>query len=328
MADSANQRCVVFVGNLPFHASEEEVTKKCEEVGPVVSFRLMRDKETGKRKGYGFCEYRDEETATSAIRNLNGEDLGGRKLRVNFADNDKNYDRNRKNRSNNNNQDQFGFGSDPLTEYLAKIPREKLIEIVSDMKKLAAENKEQARQLLHACPALPKAIYQVQVMLGIVPPQMVQMQLPNSAAAAIPQFAAESKGLDQSQLRVESIDSTQSGTSFLNDDHPSKCVKLNDGRAVSSSRDEGSQDSLLNNVRPLESAKLSGGMAASSSTDGGGSACDSIVGKLHISAEEESYLLQQVKNLTPEQISSLPPEQQQQVIQLQQMLIQQTYSAA
>lgn len=55
----------------------------------------MTDRETGKLKGYGFCEYRDEETALSARRNLQGYKINGRKLRVDFAGNDKNSDRNR-----------------------------------------------------------------------------------------------------------------------------------------------------------------------------------------------------------------------------------------
>jgi cleavage stimulation factor subunit 2 len=47
------------------------------------------DRDTGKPKGYGFCEYRDAETAMSAIRNLNNFDMNGRSLRVDYADNEK-----------------------------------------------------------------------------------------------------------------------------------------------------------------------------------------------------------------------------------------------
>ncbi|CAI5975149.1 unnamed protein product [Closterium sp. NIES-65] len=50
---------------------------------------LVTDRESGKPKGYGFCEYRDEETAQSARRNLNGYDINGRQLRVDFAESDK-----------------------------------------------------------------------------------------------------------------------------------------------------------------------------------------------------------------------------------------------
>jgi cleavage stimulation factor subunit 2 len=60
-----------------------------------IACRLVVDKETGKPKGYGFCEYKDEETALSARRNLQGYEVNGRQLRVDFAENGRNNDRNR-----------------------------------------------------------------------------------------------------------------------------------------------------------------------------------------------------------------------------------------
>jgi cleavage stimulation factor subunit 2 len=68
MTTIRNPRCV-FVGNIPYDASEEQLIEIFQEVGPVVSFRLVFDRETGKSKGYGFCEYGDAETALSAMRN-------------------------------------------------------------------------------------------------------------------------------------------------------------------------------------------------------------------------------------------------------------------
>ena len=60
------------------------------------SASLVVDRDTGKPKGYGFCEYKDEETALSARRNLQGYEINGRQLRVDFAENEKGTaDRNR-----------------------------------------------------------------------------------------------------------------------------------------------------------------------------------------------------------------------------------------
>lgn len=56
----------------------------------VLCFRLVYDRETGKPKGYGFCEYQDQETALSAMRNLNGREFSGRALRVDNAASEKN----------------------------------------------------------------------------------------------------------------------------------------------------------------------------------------------------------------------------------------------
>lgn len=61
----------------------------------LLYLRLVMDRETGKPKGYGFCEYKDGETASSARRNLQGYEINGRQLRVDFAENDKNADKSR-----------------------------------------------------------------------------------------------------------------------------------------------------------------------------------------------------------------------------------------
>jgi len=58
----------------------------------VFIYRLVYDRETGKPKGYGFCEYQDIETAQSAMRNLNNYDFNGRPLRVGVAAGEQNRD--------------------------------------------------------------------------------------------------------------------------------------------------------------------------------------------------------------------------------------------
>lgn len=79
---------VVFVGNVPYNMGEEQLIDVFKSVGQVVGFRLVFDRETGKPRGYGFCEFADHETAASAVRNLNNADVGGRPLRIDLADSD------------------------------------------------------------------------------------------------------------------------------------------------------------------------------------------------------------------------------------------------
>lgn len=75
----------VFVGNIAYSASEQELTHLLSQVGQVVHFKYIHDRETGRPKGYGFCEYMDQQTAENAVRHLNGADLHGRQLRVDMA---------------------------------------------------------------------------------------------------------------------------------------------------------------------------------------------------------------------------------------------------
>ncbi|KAI8984674.1 hypothetical protein BDF20DRAFT_911749 [Mycotypha africana] len=97
---------VVFVGNIPFELSEEQLIDVFKEVGHVASFRLLFDRETGRPKGYGFCEFYDAETAASAVRNLNDYEIGGRQLRVDYAAMDDNQ--NRANNANRHHQHHHG----------------------------------------------------------------------------------------------------------------------------------------------------------------------------------------------------------------------------
>ena len=74
----------LYVGNLPWSTSEEELRQMFAEMGSVESVALITDRETGRSRGFGFVEI-DDEGAQKAISELNGKDMGGRALRVNEA---------------------------------------------------------------------------------------------------------------------------------------------------------------------------------------------------------------------------------------------------
>jgi RNA recognition motif-containing protein len=74
----------IYVGNLPFKLSEEEVRSMFEAHGTVHSVNLITDRETGKPRGFGFVEM-DDEAAQAAIEALDGLESMGRNLRVNEA---------------------------------------------------------------------------------------------------------------------------------------------------------------------------------------------------------------------------------------------------
>jgi len=74
----------IYVGNLPFSATESEIRELFTQHGTVESVSLINDRDTGRPRGFAFVEM-SRADASRAIQNLNGKELGGRALRVNEA---------------------------------------------------------------------------------------------------------------------------------------------------------------------------------------------------------------------------------------------------
>ncbi|KAL0974116.1 hypothetical protein UPYG_G00215860 [Umbra pygmaea] len=193
----------VFVGNIPYEATEEQLKDIFSEVGLVVSFRLVYDRETGKPKGYGFCEYQDQETALSAMRNLNGREFSGRALRVDNAASEKNKEELKS----------LGTGApiiespygdnivpdeapESISRAVASLPPEQMFELMKQMKLCVQNSPQEARNMLLQNPQLAFALLQAQVVMRIVDPEIalkmlhrqtpVQSLVPNSQAGAVP----------------------------------------------------------------------------------------------------------------------------------------------
>jgi len=75
----------LYVGNLPFSATEDELRTLFERHGGVGSVSVISDRETGRPRGFAFVEMDDASGAEAAMRALDGTELGGRSLRVNEA---------------------------------------------------------------------------------------------------------------------------------------------------------------------------------------------------------------------------------------------------
>ena len=75
----------IYVGNLPFTATEDEVKDLFEVYGRVDSVLLVTDRETGRPRGFGFVEMAEGEEADRAISSLHQKEFGGRSLNVNEA---------------------------------------------------------------------------------------------------------------------------------------------------------------------------------------------------------------------------------------------------
>src|SRR6266567_7293604 len=75
----------IFVGNLAFTTTEQDLRQLFEPYGTVDTIRIMTDRETGRSRGFGFVEMPDSHAAESAVDALNGTQLAGRALTVNEA---------------------------------------------------------------------------------------------------------------------------------------------------------------------------------------------------------------------------------------------------
>ncbi|EJD01485.1 uncharacterized protein FOMMEDRAFT_142096 [Fomitiporia mediterranea MF3/22] len=213
---------VVFVGNVPYNMQEEELIETFKTVGHVVGFRLVYDRDTGKPKGYGFCEFADHETAMSAVRNLNNTDCGGRNLRIDLADSDPYLEgkttvhgeiidagetraqwRQREKRDHDDRrpsvQDPGQFlkslpqgvplapgttALDAISHRLATIDPAQLTEVLAQMKAFVINHPDQARMLLVAHPQLSYGLFQALLMNRIVDPAILQRMLAATQAGS------------------------------------------------------------------------------------------------------------------------------------------------
>lgn len=75
----------IYVGNLPYTTQDEDLNEAFSAFGEVESTIVIRDRETGRSRGFGFVEMSDGSSATAAIESLNGKNFQGRNLTVNEA---------------------------------------------------------------------------------------------------------------------------------------------------------------------------------------------------------------------------------------------------
>jgi len=75
----------IYAGNLSYRMTEDSLKELFEQHGEVTSVKIIKDRETGRAKGFGFVEMSDKEEAENAIKKLDGAEVEGRNIKVNFA---------------------------------------------------------------------------------------------------------------------------------------------------------------------------------------------------------------------------------------------------
>ncbi|MCJ1454610.1 hypothetical protein MMC28_004963 [Mycoblastus sanguinarius] len=190
MADKAGR--VVFIGNIPYGLTEEQIIHTFSSVGQVLNFRLVYDNDTGRPKGFGFAEFADTDAAASAVRNLNNHSIMGRELRVDFSHVGGKDDAAPAGYNAQVPQPQPANGYQPpassslpplppgvdlqpnitcpdaISKTLSTLPLPQLLDILSQMKGLVMGDPAKATELLKQAPQLSYAIFQALLLMGLV----------------------------------------------------------------------------------------------------------------------------------------------------------------
>ncbi|KAK2793656.1 hypothetical protein FQN51_001168 [Onygenales sp. PD_10] len=184
----------VFLGNIPYNLTEEQVKDILSSAGTVTKFRLMINPETGKPKGYGFADFADADAAASAVRNLNDYEIMGRKIRVDWPHNNEkdsvppDYSQQGLMQGMQG-QDQSAMqGQAPvlpplppgtelppnltcpnaISQTLASLPAPQLLDVITQMKSLVMADPARATELLRQAPHLAYAIFQALLLMNLV----------------------------------------------------------------------------------------------------------------------------------------------------------------
>ncbi|KAJ5702371.1 hypothetical protein N7488_009919 [Penicillium malachiteum] len=188
----------VFLGNIPYNLTEEQVKDILSTAGTVTKFRLMMNPETGKPKGYGFADFADADAAASAVRNLNDYEIMGRKIRVDWPHNNEkdsiptDYPQESQPTQDPAQQMQQIPGAAPLpplppgvevpphldcpnaiSHTLASLPPNQLLDVLTQMKSLAVADPARATELLRQAPQLAYAIFQALLLMNLVEYQLL-----------------------------------------------------------------------------------------------------------------------------------------------------------
>ncbi|KAJ2683062.1 Cleavage stimulation factor subunit 2 [Coemansia spiralis] len=143
---------IVFLGNVGFETTEEQLRKVLELAGPVLEIRLVFDPTTNRSRGFGFCQFIDSSVAASAIKNLSDTLIDGRNIKMGFADKERVY------RYFGNNAWSTRGGADSVAKVVEALEPTQRAELLAQFKSFASVNTTKAREELVKNPALAHAL--------------------------------------------------------------------------------------------------------------------------------------------------------------------------
>lgn len=188
------QKHDIFVGNLAFNTTEEQLHQAFSEIGRVVKVRLVTDMETGKPRGFAFVEFEDPQAALSAIRNMNDYELNGRRIRVNFSNSSHlealagklGMDLSQQNQRvqttavSATSAAPTSVGTNAVADALKAMSKGEMYDVIAQLKEIADRDPDEARRILSGHPQLPEAILFLMSKLD-----MVQTSVPTDGGGVV-----------------------------------------------------------------------------------------------------------------------------------------------
>ena len=179
----------LFIGNIPFEFQEDALRELVSGVGGMVDLRIINDRETGRPKGYAFAQFGTQAQVEAAIRNLDGYEVHGRKLRVNLADGGASKSGSGGGGGGGGGGGSGGGGggsgagggrgakvanSADIDQAVKSLAITEQWHLMAQMQRMVKEKPEEARAMLAHNPVLSQALLQMQLNL-----EMVQNELPS-----------------------------------------------------------------------------------------------------------------------------------------------------
>lgn len=179
-----NQGRTVFVASIPFDYTEEQVLEIAKSVGPVNEIKLLFDTATGRSKGNAYIQYGDNETALSAVRNLNNMNVGNRYLRCTLASDEDAMHEGMSGNTGKLPPLPLGVQLFPgqssqqaISDLLSRLDSQTAGKIMKEAKSMSLENPVLMKKLLDQCPQLSHALVETSLMMNLANKNLVELCL-------------------------------------------------------------------------------------------------------------------------------------------------------
>lgn len=161
----------VYIGNIPFDYTEEQVMEIAQSVGPVADLKLLFDPLTGKSKGYAYVRYGDHETASSAVRNLNYMNLGNRYLKCSLSTDEQSFPDISAEKLPSLPLGSKLYGNqtaqEAISSSLSSLDQQSAYHLMREAKRMSVENPALMKKLLDQCPQLSHYLVETSLLLNI-----------------------------------------------------------------------------------------------------------------------------------------------------------------